>query len=390
MVEPEPILRAASILVVDDDLFALNLLDELITGFSGSHVAACDSAEEAIAWCRDHTPDVVVTDYQMPGIDGLQFLTHLRSQETTREVPVMMVTALDDREIRRRALDLGANDFLSKPLDAAEVKARLRNMILVRQAQQLLANQTRELGCQVRLATSRLAGREQEIVLRLCRAAEFRDWESGEHLVRAAHYARIIARELGLTAGDQELIFLATPMHDVGKIGIPDHILLKPSRLDDSEFAFMKQHTVIGHRILGGSEAELLQIAAEIALSHHERFDGAGYPNGIRGEAIPRFGRIVAIADVFDALLSHRPYKMPWSVDAAVALVREGAGTQFDPACVTAFNRGLSEILTVVEQFKDTGPSGLAFAPTPMLGVSDSTRSPRIEIQEGRHGLVLK
>ena len=189
------------------------------------------------------------------------------------------------------------------------------------------------------------------MILRLARAAEYRDWETGAHIVRVAWYARIIARHLGLPEAEQEMLHKAAPMHDVGKIGVPDYILLKPSALDDHEFAAMKQHTTIGHRILSGSRAELLSLSAEIALTHHERWDGTGYPAGRAGEEIPLAGRIVAVADTFDALTSNRPYKREWPSAMAWSCVLQKAGTQFDPACVAAFERGQREVEEVQRSF---------------------------------------
>jgi putative two-component system response regulator len=236
---------------------------------------------------------------------------------------------------------------MNKPIDAPEVRARTKNMLAIRRGPHALRQRPRLLEQEVARATAKISAREQEIIVRLSRAAEYRDLETGAHIVRVAAYSRIIARHLDRPEDEQDLIFQATPMHDVGKIGVPDEILLKAGRLDEAEFTVMQQHTTIGHGILCGSTLPLLELAAQIALTHHERYDGKGYPAGLAGEDIPLAGRIVAVADVFDALTSRRPYKREWAVDLALTHLREQAGVHFDPKCIGAFEAGLEEILIV-------------------------------------------
>lgn len=260
--------------------------------------------------------------------------------------------------MRREALLLGANDYLSKPFDSVEVGARIRNMLTLRRSSQSLARHAASLEAEVRRATAAITAREHEAIVRLVRAAEYRDWETGAHIVRVAWYARLIARGLGLPEPEQDMIFRAAPMHDVGKIGVPDYILLKPSGLDDIEFGIMKQHTVIGHRILAGSSSELLQFAADVALTHHERFDGTGYPDGRSGEAIPLAGRIVSVADSYDALTSERPYKSEWPAGLAVAYLQQHVGSHFDPACVRAFLGAEREIAEIRVAYPDSHGKG--------------------------------
>ena len=226
-------------------------------------------------------------------------------------------------------------------------------MLAVAEGQRALQRRSDVLAREVRSATASIVEREREIVLRLSRAAEFRDLETGSHIMRIAHFSELIARALGQSETECEQLFLASPMHDVGKIGIPDNVLLKPGRFNEEEFALMQQHTVIGHRILSGSQSELLQLAAEIALTHHERFDGAGYPHQRAGADIPIAGRIVAVADVFDALLSSRPYKRAWTVEEALGMIRVGRAKQFDPDCVDAFLVALPQILATRERFAE-------------------------------------
>jgi putative two-component system response regulator len=353
----------STILIVDDDRLALALLEHLLSGLGGCRTLCFTGGEDALAWCRTGVPDLVITDHEMPGLTGLDLIARLRQEQRTREVPIMMISSAEDREVRYQSLELGANDFLGKPIDAPEVKVRTRNMLSLRRAQRSLTARSELLAEEVKRATSIIAAREQETILRLSRAAEYRDWETGSHIMRMAHFARIIAGQLGLPEAQQEAIFYATPMHDIGKIGVPDYILLKPGRLDEAEFAIMKKHTMIGYQILHDSSSDLLQLAAEIAISHHEHFDGSGYPQGSKGVAIPLPGRIVAVADVFDALTSERPYKREWQVEAAVATMKQDLRSHFDPECLEAFMRGLDSILTVRNDFKDENRSAQVLWP---------------------------
>jgi putative two-component system response regulator len=255
--------------------------------------------------------------------------------------------------VRYRALRLGAIDFLNKPLDGPEFLARVKNMLDLRASQKLVAARAEWLASEVEKATREILARERETLFCLGRAAEYRDPETGAHILRMAHYSRLIAERLGLSTDEQQLILSAAPMHDIGKLGTPDNILLKPGRLTPEEFEIMKQHAVIGYRILKDSSSRVLQAGAEIAHTHHEKFDGSGYPNGLRGEAIPLHGRIVAVADVFDALTSERPYKKAWEVERALEFLREGSGTHFDPRCVDAFVRDFDEVLAIRARYQD-------------------------------------
>ncbi|MCC6930397.1 MAG: response regulator [Gemmatimonadaceae bacterium] len=363
------------VVIVDDDTFGLALMRTLVEAVGPVEVQTFDDPSAALAWCRTHDLDVLITDYEMPEMNGLSLLRALRAHPRTRDVPMMMITALEDRDIRYKALETGANDYLTKPLDAPEVRARVRNMLAVSDGQRALQRRSDHLAREVRLATASIVEREREIVLRLSRAAEFRDVETGSHIMRIAHFSDHIARALGHGEGECEQIFLASPMHDVGKIGIPDNILLKPGRFSGEEFAMMQQHTVIGHRILSGSQSELLQLAAEIALSHHERYDGAGYPHGRQGDDIPLAGRIVAVADVFDALMSSRPYKRAWSLDEALSLIRTGREKQFDPDCVDAFMLALPQILATRDRFGEEAQSEAERSPLRAMSTQVETAS---------------
>jgi putative two-component system response regulator len=264
-----------------------------------------------------------------------------------------MITANDQKQVRYRALDSGANDFLAKPVDKVEFLARAKNMLSLSAARRKLADRAEWLHSEVKKATEVIVQREQETVFRLCKAAEYRDPETGAHILRMAHYSRLIAKHLGLPEADQDLILQAAPMHDIGKVGITDNILLKPGRLTGPEFEIMKQHAEFGYELLHGSTSKVLQAGAEIARGHHEKFDGSGYPQGKKGEEIPLFSRIVAVADVFDALTSERPYKKAWTLEQAVDFLNTGAGTHFDPACVQAFLNGFDEVLEIRDRYQE-------------------------------------
>jgi putative two-component system response regulator len=340
------------IVIIDDVEANLLLLRHFITQLGGAHeVQAYTDPQQALAHCQATTPDLVIVDYMMPELNGVEFIRQFRATPGRADIPVLMVTANDEMDVRYRALEGGANDFLTKPLDRIELKARLRNMLALRANQKRLEDRASWLAEEVLKATDEIVRRERETILRLSRAAEFRDPETGDHIQRMAHYSWMIAVRLGLPPEQQKLILEAAPMHDVGKVGIPDHILLKPGRLDDAEFAIMKQHPVIGHQILSDSGSPLLQMAAVIALSHHEKFDGSGYPLGLKADAIPLVGRIVAVADVFDALTSARPYKAAWEMDRAVKFMREQRGLHFDPQCVDVFLDRLDEVQAVRRRF---------------------------------------
>lgn len=325
-----------------------------------AYAAVCfTSSTEALDWCRENDPEIAVVDQNMPPPDGLEFIRQFRRMAGKRDTPLVMITAEHDRDLRYRALDLGANDFLTKPVDVVECLARLRNMLALRQSQRWLENRAGWLAEQVEKATATIVATQQETIWRLARTAEYRDAETGMHIVRMAHYCRIIAKAVGLTAEEQELLFIAAPMHDIGKVAIPDSILLKPGKLGAAEYEIMKQHTTIGYEILKGSDSRMLQTAAEIALTHHEKPDGSGYPRGLAGEEIPLVGRICAISDVFDALTSVRPYKEAWPVDRAVAEIGNGAGRNFDPRLVEAFKVALPDILRARHEHSEDGKSRL-------------------------------
>ncbi len=347
----------ALVLAVDDNATNLTLIERLLQRVPQTESVALDDPLLALQWCAEHRPDLILLDYMMPAMDGLTFMQRLGALPGRSDVPVIMITADLERQVRYRALELGARDFLNKPLDSVEFTARVRNQLALIDAERKLKDRAAWLAEEVAKATADIRRREQETVLRLSRAAEYRDPETGAHLLRMSHYARLIARVIGLPEAEQELLLEASPMHDVGKVGIPDAILLKPGRLDETEFAIMKRHPQIGYEILAGSQAPLLQSAATIALTHHEKFDGSGYPNGLAGQDIPLYGRIVAVADVFDALTSERPYKKAWSMERARAFLQEQSGRHFDPQLVEAFLSAWDEVCAIHARYQDSDAS---------------------------------
>lgn len=340
-------------LIIDDTEANQKLFRLLVEKLEDTEPVCFNSAQAALEWCQHNDPDVVIVDYMMPAPNGIEFLKQFRLLPGKQDTPAIMITASNLQEVRYQALAAGANDFLTKPIDVYEFHARIRNMLTLRSNQKKLADHAAWLTEEIRKATTEIRAREREIVIRLSRAAEFRDPETGAHIQRMSHYSRLIARQLGLPQAEQELILETAPMHDVGKVGISDSILLKPGKLTPEEFEIMKQHAEIGYQILSQSDSPVLQAAATIARSHHEKFDGSGYPKGLKGEAIPLYGRIVAVADVFDALTSARPYKPSWELERATGFIRSNSGTHFDPTCVEAFFSAWEEALHIRDTFQD-------------------------------------
>lgn len=342
-----------NVVIVDDTQINVTLMQALINRIEGCKPLGFTDSVAGLQWCIDGNPDLVIVDYMMPAPDGIEFIRRLRAVPTKAEVPILMVTADHEKEVRYRALETGANDFLTKPIDRIEFTSRVKNMLAIRRSHLALSDRAAWLAAEVAHATAEIREREREAVFRLARAAEFRDPETGAHIQRMAHYSRLIAAGIGLDAAQQELILEAAPMHDVGKLGTPDAILLKPGKLSPEEFAVMKQHATIGWEILRDSAAPMLKTAAEIAYTHHEKFDGSGYPRSLQGEDIPLFGRIVAVADVFDALTSARPYKPAWEFDRAWEFIHANSGLHFDPRCAEAFLARREEVLAIRAQFRD-------------------------------------
>jgi two-component system response regulator RpfG len=265
-----------------------------------------------------------------------------------------MVTSIEDKNVRYEALEVGATDFLTKPVDHHECRARCRNMLTQYNQYKIISDRSRWLERRVAEATSEIRLRERETLLRLARAGEYRDEDTGNHVIRMAKYSRLIAEQLGFSKEDAEVIEMAAPMHDIGKIGIRDEILLKPGKLTAEEFEIMKTHALIGHEILKDSPSKFLQMGSIIALSHHEKFDGTGYPHGKQGEEIPIEARIVAVADVYDALVSERPYKHAWSVETALEYMERQRGKHFDPVVLDAFKEQFDSVSKIQGMLPDT------------------------------------
>lgn len=348
-----PIATRMTVLIVDDSNVNLKMYEKLVTAIAGTDVHCFSNSAGALAWVGEHDVDLIVVDYKMSAPDGVGFIQKIRTMGEKEHVPILMVTADQAKEVRRKALEAGANDFLAKPIDPDEFSARLKNMFALRQSQRQLTETASWLADQVKAATAELVTRERETILTLSLAAERRDPETGSHLKRMAHYCEAIARAARLPKPQQELLLATAPLHDIGKIGIPDEILLKTGKLTPAELTVMQRHTTIGYEILRLGRSSTMQMAAEIALTHHERVDGSGYPRGLRGELIPIVGRVCAISDVFDALTSARTYKDSLPFNDAVAEINAGSGRQFDPELVSAFNAVLPDIAQIKKRFPE-------------------------------------
>ncbi len=343
-----------TIMVVDDQSTGRAILEQVVKSLDDRvEVEGFARPVDAVVWAARHIADLVLVDYMMPDMDGIELVGRLRSLPGYEHVPIVMITAQDDKAVRYAALDAGITDFLTKPVDARECLARCRNLLTLRRQQLALDDKRRLLEGMVDEATREIREREKETLLRLARAGEFRDEETGYHLIRMARYSRLIANAIGLERDEAETIELAAPLHDIGKIGIPDGILLKPGRLDAPEWDVMQRHPVIGHEILKGSASKYVRMGALIALGHHERYDGKGYPNGLEGDHVPLCARIVSVADVYDALTSKRPYKKAWKPEEAFEYLRAQRAKHFDPRLVDAFLGMKEKVVEVQRDFQD-------------------------------------
>ncbi len=348
------------ILVVDDEVRNLRLMEAMLMPL-GYEVILAGDGEEALEKVREIPPDVILLDVMMPRMDGFEVARRLKEDEETTIIPIVMVTALREVSDRVKALEVGADDFLSKPVERTELRARVQSLVKVKAYNDHMRDYQKELEAEVarrteqlRQAFEKIKAASLETIFRLSRAAEYKDEDTGAHIQRMSHYAATVARKMGLDESTVETILYASPMHDVGKIGIPDHILLKPGKLNLDDWEIMKQHTIIGGKILEGSEAGFIELAEVIALTHHEKWDGSGYPEELKGSEIPLAGRIVALADVFDALTSKRPYRrLPFSVEESFDIIKEGQGSHFDPEVMDAFFAVTDEILSIKEEHQD-------------------------------------
>ena len=344
----------AKILIVDDEPGNIHVLERMLNSAGYRNIISTTDGRTTPDLYQSIQPDLILLDIRMPGFNGFDVMNALSILEQESYLPILVLTAQLDTETRLKAIKAGAKDFVNKPFIMEEMLARINNLLEVRMLHNSLHNDKKSLQTQVVESSEELRQYQVEIIHRLARAAEYRDNETGMHVIRISKLCERLAQGCGLSDHDCHLIHHASPMHDIGKIGIPDHILLKSGKLTSEEWSVMKTHADIGALILSGSESEFLQMAEVIAGSHHERWDGKGYPRGLKGEEIPLVSRIVAVCDVFDALTSNRPYKEAWSVENTVAEMENQSGKLFDPNVLQTFMDLLPEMVNITQKFSDT------------------------------------
>jgi putative two-component system response regulator len=343
----------STVVMVDDASITLKLYEQILKPMVGIEGVAFESSTSALRWCESNEVDLLLLDYRMPELDGIDFISQFRKLGGKASVPVVIITGELEKQTRYEALEAGADDFLTKPIDHVEFRARVKNMLKVREHDRLLTGRAEWLAEEVRKATSQLVERERETIFRLVRASEYHDNDTGEHIVRIGLFAARLGEALGLPQEEVDLLRLAAPMHDIGKVSVPDELLSKREKWTPAELEIVKHHPISGYDILRDSPSELLQRGAEIALTHHEKFDGTGYPFGIAGTTIPLSGRITALCDVFDALLTARPYREAWPLANVVEYIEQQEGKHFDPSVVAAFKAALPDFLQIREEHVD-------------------------------------
>jgi len=337
-----------TVLLLDRESSRRQHLVELIKRIDPSiRIEAFIKPEPALAWLSWQVADLLIADSLFPSMDATHLIQRIRAVSACSDLPLLMMVPWGNKERRRQVLDAGATDLLATPVDDLEFRARCSNLLTQRRQQRIIHERALRLEQRVSEATAEIRQREHETLLRLAKAGEYRDEDTGNHVIRMARYARLIAEQVGLSEQECEAIELAAPMHDIGKIGIPDEILRKPGRLTHCEFEIMKKHTQMGYEILKDSPSEFLQMGAVIALSHHERFNGTGYPHRLGGQDIPLPARIVSVADAYDALTSARPYKPKWSLEKAIEFLNSQRGRIFDPVCLDAFLSQLDRVTRI-------------------------------------------
>ncbi len=367
--------RDACVMIIDDESINIEIVKAYLEEEGFENLIATTQASQAMDMLREHRPDIVLLDIKMPEISGLELLRMMRSDRDMMMIPAIVLTAANDPQVKLQALRLGASDFLAKPVDPSELTLRLENVLAVKAYQDHLADYSEKLERQVQIRTEELVHSRQEAIHCLARAGEFRDDDTGRHVTRVGRYSALIAAELGFPQAAVDLIEQAAQLHDVGKIGIPDAILHKPGKLDPQEFEIiqehcnigrriinplsheesirLKTHTSVGLQIMGSTNSPVLRLASVIAATHHEKWDGTGYPKGLAGNAIPIEGRIVAVADVFDALSSARPYKEAFPLDRCLKILADSRSKHFDPRVLDAFLRRKDEAIHVREDYVD-------------------------------------
>ncbi len=346
--------------MADDEPVNLELMDAILSRL-GYGVLLASDGDQALSLSLDQMPDLVLLDIVMPGLDGFEVTRKLKENDRTKIIPIVIVSGKSEVRDRVKALEAGADDFLNKPVDPTELQARIRSLLKVKayndhmvNYQKALEEEVSKRTLQLKASLDKIKSASLEAIYRLSLAAEYKNKETGDHIRRVSHYAEAIAVKMGLNRATIEAILYAAPMHDVGKIGIPDHILLKPGKHDEKEWEIMKQHTTIGARIMEGSEHGFIRLASVIALTHHERWDGDGYPRGLKGRKIPLAGRITALADFFDAMTSERPYRSGiHSLEYTVDTIRQNSGSHFDPQVVDCFMQSQDRICQIKEIFRD-------------------------------------
>jgi two-component system, response regulator RpfG len=337
----------STIMVIDDQTSSLDVLTKTLRNIDSKIlIKPFQHASDALKEAKKSPPDLIITDYKMPVMNGIEFTKKLRRIPSCKDVPIMMITIMKEREILYEALEYGVNDFLNKPFDETEYKSKCKNLLSLGKNQSKLKKRSQSLLRKVNASSEEILIRELETLDRLTKACAYKDCITGEHLERIGRISYIIALELGLNESNADILKTASPLHDIGKLAIPDEILLKKGKLTEFEFEKMKTHTTVGYDILKDSPSPYLQTGALIALHHHEKFNGKGYPHGIAGNDIPIEARIVAVADVFDSLTNHRPYKNAWSLDEAIEYIKNERGKHLDPDCVDILLDKIDKIKT--------------------------------------------
>ncbi|MBL1142813.1 MAG: response regulator [Proteobacteria bacterium] len=337
----------STIMIIDDQASSLDILAETLKNIDEKVlIKPFQYASEALKEVKKSSPDLIITDYRMPVMNGIEFTKKLRRIPGCKDIPIMMITIMKDRAILYEALENGVNDFLNKPFDKTEYKSKCKNLLSLAKHQSKLKRRSQSLTKKINASSEEIHIREQETLDRLTKACAYKDCVTGAHLERIGRISYIIALELGLNESNADILRIASPLHDIGKIAIPDEILLKRGKLTEFEFKKMKTHTTIGYDILKDSPSPYLQTGALIALNHHEKYNGTGYPYGISANDIPIEARIVAVADVFDSLTNHRPYKAAWSLDKTINYIKSEKGKHLDPDCVEALLEKTDDITT--------------------------------------------